>query len=155
MTPLDELLAAEPAFAGMSAEHLEQIAGCGREVTLEQGSYLMREGDPADAFYVIRSGDVAMETSVPQRGGLVVETIHDGELLGWSWLVPPYRVHLDARVISEATAIRFDAACLRGKFERDPSLGYEVMKRFVPVIVERLQATRLRLLDVYGSPDAG
>ena len=155
MQAIDELLAEAPAFEGMVPAHLELIAGCARNEVFEEGAYLMREGDPADHFYAIRRGRVAMETFVPQRGGRIIETIDDGDLLGWSWLVPPYRAHLDARALTETHAIAFDAACLRGKCEQDPALGYELMKRFVPVIVERLQATRFRLLDVYGHVETG
>ncbi len=155
MRKIEELLGETPAFEGIESAHLELIAGCAHNETFEQGAYLMREGDPADCFYVIRRGSVAMETFIPRRGGLTVETIEDGDLLGWSWLVPPYRAHLDVRAQTEVHAISFDAACLRGKCEQDPALGYELMKRFVPVIVERLQATRFRLLDVYGRVEAG
>jgi CRP-like cAMP-binding protein len=150
MRTIDQLLTEAPAFEGMDSAHLELIAGCARNEIFKQGAYVMREGDAADRFYVIRAGRLAMETFIPQRGGLTVETIEAGELLGWSWLVPPYRVHLDVLALTEIHAIAFDAKCLRGKCEQDPALGYELMKRFLPVIVERLQATRLRLLDVYG-----
>lgn len=155
MKAINELLAEAPAFEGFGSAHLELIAGCAHNEVFEAGAFLMREGDPADRFYVIRRGRVAMETFIPQRGGLTVETIDDGDLVGWSWLVPPYRVHLDVRALTETHTIAFDAACLRGKCERDPALGYELMKRFVPVIVERLQAARFRLLDVYGHAEAG
>lgn len=155
MQTIDELLTKAPVFEGMIPEHLELIAGCARNEVFEEGAYLMREGDPADSFYVIRRGRVAMETFVPQRGGLIVETIDDGDLLGWSWLAPPYRAHLDARALTETHTISFDAACLRGKCKQDSVLGYELMLRFVPVIVDRLQATRFRLLDVYGHVEAG
>ncbi|MGZ5412725.1 MAG: cyclic nucleotide-binding domain-containing protein [Solirubrobacterales bacterium] len=155
MQTIDELIAEAPCFEGMAPAHLELIAGCARNQVFDQGAYLMREGDPAGDFYVIRRGRVALETFVPQRGGLILETIESGELLGWSWLVPPYRTHLDARALTQTHSIRFDGACLRGKCEQDPALGYELMQRFVPVIVDRLQATRFRLLDVYGRSDAG
>lgn len=155
MQTIDELLAEAPTFEGMGTAHLELIAGCARNEVFEPGAYLMREGDPADHFYVIRRGRVAMETFIPQRGALTVETIDDGDLLGWSWLVAPYRTHLDARARTQTHAIAFDGACLRGKCEADSVLGYELMKRFVPVIVERLQATRFRLLDVYGHAATG
>lgn len=150
MQTVDQLLAEAPTFTGMSPAHLELIAGCGHNEVFEAGSYLMREGDPADRFYVLRRGRVAMEIFVPQRGALTVETIGPGDLVGWSWLTPPFRVHLDTRVLEEAHALSFDAACLRGKCDDDAELGYELMRRFIPVIVERLQATRVRLLDVYG-----
>ena len=154
MQAIDELLAEAPAFEGMAPAHLELIAGCARNEVFEEGAYLMREGDPADHFYAFAADGWRWRPSSPSAAA-GRETIDDGDLLGWSWLVPPYRAHLDARALTETHAIAFDAACLRGKCEQDPALGYELMKRFVPVIVERLQATRFRLLDVYGHVETG
>jgi CRP/FNR family transcriptional regulator, cyclic AMP receptor protein len=150
MRTIDALLAEVPALAGLPGRHLELIAGCARNRVFAAGEQLMREGDPADDFFVIRKGDVALETYVPQHGALTIETLHDGDLVGWSWLVPPYRTMFDARAVAETHTVSFDGACLRGKCETDHDLGYELMTRFAAVIVERLQATRLRLLDVYG-----
>jgi CRP-like cAMP-binding protein len=147
---IEQLLAEAPAFNGMSEEHLALIAGCAQNKVFEDGEYLMREGNPANTFFVIRHGRVAMEIFVPERGGVTIETIDDGDLLGWSWLVPPFREYLDARALGSVHVVAFDAACLRGKADEDPVLGYELMRRFIPVIVERLQATRVRMLDVYG-----
>ena len=155
MRTIEQLLAETAIFDGMAEEHLALIAGCAQNKSFLGGQYLMREGDPADSFYVIRAGRVAMEIYVPQRGPVAIETIDEGDLLGWSWLVPPYRCHLDARALGTVHAISFDAACLRGKSDEDPVLGYELMRRFIPVIVERLQATRVRMLDVYGHVGAG
>jgi CRP/FNR family transcriptional regulator, cyclic AMP receptor protein len=147
---IDELLADVPALAGLPGAHLELIAGCATNRVFPAGDHLMREGEPADDFYVIRRGDVALETHVPHRGALTIETLHDGDLVGWSWLIAPYRTMFDARALAETHTVSFDGACLRGKCETDHDLGYELMRRFTAVIVERLQATRLRLLDVYG-----
>jgi CRP-like cAMP-binding protein len=147
---IEELLGQTTVFNSMSRAHLELIAGCAQNRSFEDGGYLMREGDPADSFYVIRRGKVGMEVFVPERGGVMIETIVGGDLLGWSWLLPPYRCHLDARALGPVHTIHFDAVCLRHKADEDPVLGYELMRRFIPVIVERLQATRVRMLDVYG-----
>lgn len=150
MQTIEALLGEVPALEGLPAAHLELIAGCARNRVFGAGEQLMREGEAADDFYVIRRGDVALETYAPQHGALTIETLHDGDLLGWSWLVPPYRTMFDARAVTETHAVAFDGACLRGKCEADHDLGYALMTRFTAVIVERLQATRLRLLDVYG-----
>ncbi|HET8593001.1 MAG TPA: cyclic nucleotide-binding domain-containing protein [Solirubrobacterales bacterium] len=150
MQTIDQLLAEAPAFEGMSEAHLRLIAGCAQNRVFEDGEYLMRQGDAADTFYVIRYGRVALELFVPQRGAVTIETIDDGDLLGWSWLVSPFRVEMDARAFGTVHTVAFDATCLRDKSDTDPVLGYELMRRFIPVIVERLQATRVRLLDVYG-----
>ena len=155
MQTIDALLPQVPAFEGMPARHLALIAGCASNRVFAEGEYLAREGDPADSFYVIRKGAVALEIDVPQRGALVLETLHDDDLVGWSWLLAPYRTHIDVRATAATHAIAFDGACLRGKCDADPALGYDLMRRFADVIVERLQATRLRLIDVYGHVAGG
>jgi len=147
---LDEILADVRFLAGMSADELALLAGCASNVHFDEGEILFREGDAANSFYVVRHGSVALELHVPARGGLTIETIEAGEVLGWSWLFPPYRWHFDARALSSVRATAFDGECLRGKCEQDPALGYDLMKRFAQVLMERLQWTRLRLLDVYG-----
>ncbi len=95
-----------------------------------------------------------MEIHAP-TGPLVIETLGEGELVGWSWIVPPHRWVYDVEVLERARVVAIDAACLRDKCEADPAFGYRVMKRFAQVVAERLQATRLRLLDLYGSGNGG
>jgi len=148
---LDELLAEGAAFADLDAEHRRLIAGCAVNRVVADGALLLREGVPDEAFFLIRRGAVALEVSAPHRL-LTVETLHAGDLVGWSWMLPPYRSHFDARALGETHVIAFDATCLRGKCETDPVLGYALYRRFAAVIVDRLQATRLRLLDLYGPP---
>jgi CRP/FNR family cyclic AMP-dependent transcriptional regulator len=148
---LDEILAQVPFFEGMPADEIALIAGCGRNVHIDEGETIFRQGDAADVFYVLRHGTVAVGNFVPPRGELVIETLESGDLLGWSWLFPPYRSHFDARALSAVRATQFDGACLRDKCAADPALGYGLMSRFAQVLIERLQWTRLRLLDVYGN----
>ena len=148
---LDEILTQVPFFEGMAEDELALVAGCGRNVHFDAGETIFRQGDPADTFFVVRHGTVAVGNFVPPRGELVIETLEAGELLGWSWLFPPYRAHFDARALSAVRATQFDGACLRDKCAADPALGYDLMSRFAQVLIERLQWTRLRLLDIYGS----
>jgi CRP-like cAMP-binding protein len=150
MQTLDEVIAQSPVFAGLEADDLELIAGCAQNVGFEEGRLLFRENEPADTFYLVRHGRVALELHAPERGGLVIETIEPGEVVGWGWLFEPYRWHFDARAASDVRAVAFDGACLRGKCEQDAALGYELMKRFAQVMIDRLQHARVRLLDVYG-----
>jgi CRP/FNR family transcriptional regulator, cyclic AMP receptor protein len=147
---VDELLRDAPMFHGMASDHLDLVAGCASNRIFRPGEYLLREGERADSFYVIRRGDVAVETYVPQRGALTLETLGAGDVLGWSWLFPPYRLVFDARAADTVHTVAFDGRCLRAKCEEDHDLGYDLLKRFAEVIVERLQATRMQLLDVYG-----
>ncbi len=97
------------------------------------------------------AGRVALEVNVPGRGPFQLESCGEGGVLGWSWLFPPYKWHFDARAVGLVGALAFDGACLRGKCEGDHDLGYELHRRFEAVLIDRLQATRLRLLDLYGS----
>jgi CRP/FNR family transcriptional regulator, cyclic AMP receptor protein len=150
MKTMEVLVGEVPALSGLASAHRELVAGCAQNTRFEPGTYLFREGDAADSFYAIRHGSVALEIHVPARDAVIIETLRDGELIGWSWLFPPYRWHFDGRVVDRGSAITFDGECLRGKAEADHDLGYELMRRIAQVIIERLQATRLRLLDVYG-----
>ena len=147
---IEDVLAEVPFLAGLGADELELLAGCARNVHFGDGEVLFREGEPADTFYVVRQGSVSLEIHAPARGGMAIETIEAGDVIGWSWLFPPYRWHFDARALAPVRATAFDGECLRGKCEADPALGYDLMKRFAQVLIDRLQWTRLRLLDVYG-----
>jgi CRP/FNR family cyclic AMP-dependent transcriptional regulator len=151
MTTIAELLAAAPFFDGLRPQTVGLVAGCASNVQFEAGTMIFREGDAADTFYLLRHGSVALETNAPARGPLVIETLDAGEMLGWSWLFPPFRWHFDARAMTAVRATAFDGACLRGKCDADAALGYELTTRFAQTLIERLQWTRLRLLDVYGN----
>jgi CRP/FNR family cyclic AMP-dependent transcriptional regulator len=155
MRTLEQLICGAPLFAGLAPSHLELIAGCARNDHAEAGTFLVREGEPAARFYLIREGAVALEVHAPGRGSIVIETLHAGDVVGWSWLFAPYRWQLDGRVIERTRLVAFDGGCLRGKCEADHELGYQLMSRFAANLVERLQATRLQLLDVYGHAHAG
>ncbi|MFC6689274.1 cyclic nucleotide-binding domain-containing protein [Jhaorihella thermophila] len=152
MEDLQRIIRAHPFFAGLSDAFSELIGGCARNVVFAEGDHLFRQGEEADALYLLRSGQVALEITAPGRGTMTFLTLGPGDVVGVSWLVPPYRWSYDARVVEPTRAIAMDAHCLRRKCEDDPALGYELMKRFVPVLSQRLQAARLQMLDVYG-PD--
>jgi CRP-like cAMP-binding protein len=151
MKTLDAEVAGSPVFQSLSAAQLELIAGCGQNTGFEAGDYLFREGGQADTFYLLRHGRVQLEIFAPGRGAVTIQTVDEGDVVGWSWLFPPYRWHFDARALDSVRAVAFDGACLRGKCDDDHSLGYELLRRFSPVMLERLQATRMQLLDVYGN----
>jgi CRP/FNR family transcriptional regulator, cyclic AMP receptor protein len=154
MQTIEDLITQSPAFDGLAPAHLELIAGCGENERADVGTFLFREGEPAQRFWLIRSGSVALEVHAPGRGQLRIQTLEDGEVLGWSWLFSPYRWATDARVLAPTDLVKFDGACVRGKADADHEFGYELLRRFTAVIVGRLHATRLQLLDVYGDARA-
>ncbi len=153
--PVAELVASHPLLAGLPGEAVGQVAGCARNVAFGAGELLVAEGEPADALYLIRRGRVAIEVFSPGGGPEVIETVGPRGVVGWSWLFPPYRYHFDARALGPVGAVAVDGACLRGKADADPALGYALMTRVSGLLLERLQATRVRLLDLYGSDRAG
>jgi CRP-like cAMP-binding protein len=150
METLEPLLSAHPFFAGLEPRFLQVMVGCAANGRFPAGAFLGREGEPANQFYLLRHGKVALQIHLPDRGALTIETIEAGEVLGWSWLFPPYRWHFDAQALELTRALVFDGQCLRAKCEADHALGYGLMQRFAHVMLQRLQATRLQLLDLYG-----
>jgi CRP/FNR family cyclic AMP-dependent transcriptional regulator len=153
MRTIEQLIAETPIFEGLTPENLEFIAGCAWNERIPEGTRLLREGEPADRFYIIRHGMVALEFEAP-GGRLVIETLHDGDVLGWSWLFAPYRWAMDGRAVEACSVSTFDGACLRGKCDADHELGYQLMSRFAQNVIERLQSTRMQLIDVYGRAPA-
>lgn len=145
-----DLLGESAFLSGLGPETLDFIAGCGYNAHFDIGEFVFRESEPADQFYVLREGLVALETFVPGRGPLVIDTVGASELLGTSWLVPPYRWMFDGRVVEPVRAVALDGACIRAKCDDDHDLGFDLMKRVAVVIQSRLQSARLRLLDLYG-----
>ena len=149
--PMEELIGRHPFFAGLGADTVRLMAGCASNVHFAAGDYIFTEGEAASRFYVLRHGRVAFEIHSPERGPLIIDTMDEGEVLGWSWLVPPYRYFGDARAVTPVSAIALDGTCLRGKCEADAELGYQLLKRVTTVMYQRLQSTRVRLLDLYGT----
>jgi len=145
---IEQAISATRMFRNLTPEQLKAIAELGEDVEFPDGRAMMTEGDPADSFLLIRDGFVALQTQSPV-GPITIETLHNGDAVGWSWLLEPYLVYFDARSRGVTRAIRFDAAALRQRCAEDPELGYELMRSFAAVIVERLHATRLQLLSIY------
>jgi CRP/FNR family transcriptional regulator, cyclic AMP receptor protein len=150
MKDIKTLIQEHPFFVGLDAASLELVAGCASNTHFAAGEYLFHEGDPANQFYLLRSGFVRLETAVPGRAPVVLETIRAGEVIGWSWLFPPYLWQFDAQAVENVRVTVFDGKCLRGKCQEDHDLGYELAMRSAHIMMQRLQATRLQLLDVYG-----
>lgn len=148
---MDRIVREHKFFAGLDEPTVKFIAGCARNVRFEAGQYLFHAGEPADEFYLVRHGRVALELPAPGRGAITFQTAGEGEVVGVSWLVAPHRWLHDARAVDLVRAIGMDAKCLRRKCDDDPRIGYAMMQRFVPVLVDRLQSTRLQMLDVYGT----
>ena len=155
MTGLEPILARHPFFKDLEHAHLQLLVSCASNVVFKAGETIARENDAADRFYLIRQGKVAVGFHAPECGAVTIQTLTDGDILGWGWLVPPYLWRLDARAVEQTRAISLDGRCLREKCAADHHLGYEFLMRFTQVVVQQLEATRFQLLDVFRAPAGG
>jgi CRP-like cAMP-binding protein len=147
---VERILRSLPFFSGMKDEHVATVAGCAKNCSFDPGATIFHQGEDADFVYVIRSGKVAVDVDVVTEGPVTIQTLESDEVLGWSWLIPPYVWNFSARAVEPVHALALDGRCLRGKCDADSDLGYDLLKRFAEVIVMRLRATRLQLMDMYG-----
>ena len=132
---------------GLAPAHLAELSRLTQQITLSAGQFLGREREAAVAFYLLQSGRVAVEVQKPGRGAVRVKVVGPGDIVGWSWLVPPYRWHFDARVLDSVQALALDAEALRRKCDADHELGYQLLKRLIAVVGSRLAATQEHVLD--------
>ena len=151
MSEVFDVLIDQPFFEGMTEEQVQAVAETARLVTFEEGAVMFVEGGPARRTYLILDGDVALSLRTQEHGAKTIQTLHSGDFVGWSWMYPPYRWSFDANVRSEVTALQFDGPLLKKASLADPELGYELLRRFTEVIVTRMQALRIQLLDVYST----
>ena len=151
MTTADELLEF-PALAGLSAEHRALLADLAEAVAVPAGERIFDQGRPATACWLIRTGRVTLDAGQSAGPRYVVQTLGPGDVLGWSWLVAPYRWQLGATAVEPVTAVRLDAAAVRAAADRDPSFGYPFVSGLIAAVLPRLHGTRARLLDLYGNP---
>lgn len=146
---LRDALAQHPFFADLTPPRLDRLEACARPRRYAAGETLFHEGGDADRFFVITRGTVCVESRCDGRAS-VLQTLHEGEILGWSWLTPPYRWAFDARAAAPTEVVEVDARALRDAFAADPAFGYHILDRFAAVMGERLRAAHMRMLERAG-----
>jgi CRP-like cAMP-binding protein len=144
-----EALARHPFTQGLSEPHRIRLAAAVQPFTAAPLEYLARESEPAQAFYLVQSGQVGIGTHLAERGAVPIQTVGAGDVVGWSWLLPPYRWQFDARSVDAVQGLVFDAAWLREQSEQDQGLGYQLLKQLLAVVSSRLAAARVQALDIY------
>lgn len=144
---VESVIAEHPFLCGLKPEHLRLLADSAMRMHYEAGELIFREGDPANRFYLIEEGRVSLESPRRHEAPVAVQIIGRGDVLGWSWLFPPYYWNFDARALAPTTAIFFYGTRLQEQCEQDHDFGYEMMKRMTQVVMHRLQATRRQLLN--------
>ncbi|WP_214367860.1 Crp/Fnr family transcriptional regulator [Pseudonocardia sp. H11422] len=148
MTDAAARIADHPVFAELGAAERVLVAATARPVRFGPGQRVFTEGAPARGCWLIQEGRVVLEADVRGRGQVVVQTLGPGDLLGWSWFAPPYRWQVTARAVSPTSAIELDTTELRVMADQDPRFGYALARTLFAAALERLQATRLRLIDL-------
>jgi CRP-like cAMP-binding protein len=146
ITAVEAAVLAHPFLSGLKPEHLRVLANNALRMQYQADELIFREGDPANRFYLIERGRVSLEYGRKDESPMPIQAIGPGDVLGWSWLFPPYYWNFDARAVEPTTAIFFYGTRLRDECEQDKVLGYELMKRMTAVAIQRLQATRRQLL---------
>lgn len=141
------LIAQQPFFQGLNARQLQLLTESAMEMQFETGQMIFQEGSPANRFYLILEGQVVLESELPERGVIPIQTLGPGDDLGWSWLFPPYSLHFNARALEPTRTIFFYGTRLREQCETDHDLGYQLMKRVAEVVIQLLRATEQRLLE--------
>ena len=142
------ILGRQPFLRGLPDSQLADLAALCTHVHVPAGQRLFEEGATADRFWLIDAGQVTLDAMVPGQGRVIIETLGRGDVLGLSWLTPPYQWRFGAIARQPMQAFEFDARAVRTACDADPALGYELTQRISRVVVNRLQATRARLLDV-------
>jgi CRP-like cAMP-binding protein len=145
---LAEAIAAHRFVAGMKPDHLKRLMDAAMFKQFQRDEVVFREGDPANRFYLISQGKIALESRRNEESAPLVQFVGKDDVLGWSWLFPPYYWHFDARAVEPTSAIFFYGTRLREQCEHDPEFGYDLMKRVATIVIKRLQVVRLELLQL-------
>ena len=144
---LYSLISEQPFFKGLSAHQFQLLADSSMEIQFKTGQSILQAGDPANRFYLILEGKVALEAEGKERGTVLIRTLGPGEILGWSWLFPPYYLHFSARAIEPVRTIFFYGTRLRQQCEEDHELGYELMKRAAEAAIQSLDCMQQRFME--------
>lgn len=155
MNKLTDIITSHPLFHGMKPAHLQALLDGATFANLKTGDVLFKEGEPANQFFLIENGRIALEAHEPCDGTVMVQTLGAGDLLGWSWLFPPFVWHFRARAIEPTGIVAMSGARLLINAERDHDFGYELMKRVSQVLIRRLQATRKTMLELLCERESG
>ncbi len=149
MTGLEEAVRHHPLFRGLEPALVHAAVRGATEREAGAGELLAHEGSPAESLFLVLSGKVALQMDRPDGGALTVQTVGAGEVVGWSWLVPPHRWRFDVRAMKASRALVLDGGSLREALQGHPAAGFQFLLRFLPLLAERLENTRLQLMDLH------
>ena len=148
MKAIANVLSENQVLKGLSPKSLDILSVCAGNVTFQENQLIFKPGEEADCFYILRSGEVGLVVPY-EHGAIEVQKLHKADILGWSWMLPPYTWVMQARALSRVDAVKVDAKRLRTLFETDKEFEREVLKCLMPVVIQRLNALQFQLVDVY------
>ena len=152
MSNIEEYLSAHEFFKGLEQDFIQFLAENARELTIKEGNVLFQQGKTADRFYLVRAGQVSVQVPALVGPTLELQLLGEDQILGWSWLIPPYRWHFAARSIEDSDVLEFDGSAILRHCEEDPRFGYELLKRFAALMSARLDAARVKMMDQFAPP---
>ena len=152
MQSKDDYLSAHAFFAGLNQDFLQILSGFATEKQVKQDEVLFQQGKTADKFYLVREGKVSVQVPALVGPAMELQVLGENQILGWSWLIPPYRWNFMARALEDSVVIEFDGAAILARCEQDPEFGYELFKRFTELMSTRLNAARQTMMEQWNPP---
>ncbi|MFQ5994092.1 MAG: Crp/Fnr family transcriptional regulator [Acidiferrobacterales bacterium] len=144
---IHDYLSGHEFFSGLNEEFTKFLAQCAKELRMQKGAALFRQGEPAEKFYLLREGRVSVQIPALMGPPIEIQNLGEGEVLGWSWLIPPYRWNFQARAEEDSVVLEFNGRAILEQCEQHPKFGYELLKRFAALMSERLDAARRKMMD--------
>ena len=145
-------LSSHKFFSGLDDDHRNFLLNSVAELQVKDGEVLFQQGKPAAKFYLLRDGKISIQVPALMGPTLEIQTLGQDQILGWSWLIAPYRWHFQARAMEDSSLLEFDGSAILAHCEEDPGFGYELLKRFAALMSERLDAARQNMMDQWNPP---
>lgn len=152
MQSIENYLSSHKFFSGLDQTYIKFLAGAASELKLKEGDALFKQGERADRFYLLRNGQISIQVPALMGPIMEIQTLGEDQILGWSWLIAPYRWSFLARAVSDSEVVEFDGSAILAHCEHDPKFGYELFKRFAALMSERLDAARQKMMDQWDPP---
>ncbi len=149
---IEDYLSAHAFFSGLDGSFVKFLSSVATERQIKKGDVLFQQGKRADKFYLLRHGQVSVQVPALMGPVLEIQNLGEDQVLGWSWLIPPYRWSFQARAMEDSDLLEFDGSAILAHCEEDPHFGYELLKRFASLMSERLDAARQKMMDQWNPP---
>ena len=149
---IQDYLSTHAFFSGLDDAFMKFLSDSAAELKIEKGDVLFQQGERADKFYLLRKGQVSVQIPALMGPTLEIQTLGEDQMLGWSWLIPPYRWNFQARAMEDSELLQFDGSAILARCEKEPKFGYELLKRFASLMSERLDAARQKMMDEWNPP---